>query len=156
MRIGIGQDSHPFDDQKKLILGGVHIPDTHGLGGNSDGDVVYHALCNALGSAIGLGSLGTYADEMCRNGITESAAYVNYVMQHVHTRNFCIGNVSVSLEAQRPRLEKHCEAMKKNIAQLCNITPDCVGITATSGEGLTAFGRGEGIQALAIATLYER
>ena len=157
IRVGIGQDSHRFENfskNKNLILGGIKIDTDLKFQANSDGDVILHSLCNALGSAIGLGSISTYADKMClEQGIIDSRKYVEYIFQKVKEKNYKIQNVSNSIEAKKPKLEKHFPEMKKIIAQILEINVDDVGITATSGEELTAFGKGEGIQVFVIVCI---
>lgn len=156
IRVGLGQDSHPFEPDgsaKPLILGGVLFPGHPGLRANSDGDVVLHALFNALSQAIGGRSLGVYADPLCARGVTDSKAYLQVALDMVSRAGYTIGNVGVSIEAYRPRIEPMAEQMKESIAGLLGISADQVGITATSGEGLTAFGRGEGVQAFVIVSL---
>jgi 2-C-methyl-D-erythritol 2,4-cyclodiphosphate synthase len=156
MRVGLGQDSHAFEPDssaKPLILGGVVFPGTPGLKANSDGDVVLHAIFNALSAAIGKRSLGIYADPICARGIKDSAAYLAVALDMVREAGYTVGNVSVSIEARRPRIEPRAAEMQQRIAALLGVSADRVGLTATSGEGLTAFGRGEGIQALVIACL---
>ncbi len=156
-RIGIGQDSHKFERErnKPLILGGVKIPDEIGLLASSDGDVFLHSICNALSSAIGGDSLGTWADSMClEKKVTDSKEYVNYIFQKVKKLGFIVGNISISVEAKRPRLPfKVIYEIKEQISKLLEINIDQVGITFTSGDNLTAFGRGEGIQAIVIVNL---
>ncbi|MBU0647610.1 2-C-methyl-D-erythritol 2,4-cyclodiphosphate synthase [Patescibacteria group bacterium] len=156
MKIGIGQDSHPFDSHKKLYLGGIVISKHPGLKGNSDSDVVLHALCNALTSAVGQGSLATYSDKMCQSGITDSQEYVKTALNFVTKNNYQVNNVSISIEALKPKLEKHFPAMKKSISKILNIAENSVGITATSGEHLTTFGKGQGIQAFAAVTIIKK
>lgn len=158
IKVGIGQDSHRFskDENKPLFLGGVKFLNEIGLEGNSDGDVVIHALCNALGSAIGEGSLSTYSDKMCKNSVTDSTEYLKVVLMNVKNRGYKVNNVSISVEAQKPKIESSGDKMKTKLAKLIGIKKDSVGITATTGEGLTAFGRGEGIQVFAIVSLIKR
>lgn len=160
IRVGIGQDSHHFDnfsENKSLILGGIKIDTDLKFQANSDGDVVLHSLCNALGSAIGLGSISTYADKMClEEKITDSRKYVEYIFQKVKEKGYKIQNVSISLEAKKPKLEKHFPEMKKSIANLLETEIENIGITATSGEELTAFGKGEGIQVFAIVCIIKK
>jgi 2-C-methyl-D-erythritol 2,4-cyclodiphosphate synthase len=153
-RTGIGQDSHRFEaagSAKGLVLGGVRIPGCPGLSGNSDADVVLHALVNAISGISGINVLGKRTDEMClAQGITDSTAYVKAALQTLGT--FRITHVSVSVEGKRPVLSPHIDSIKASIAELLGLNPSEVGLTATSGEGLTAFGRGEGLQAFVIAT----
>lgn len=156
-RIGVGQDSHAFDKNtdKSLVLGGVAIEKSGGLAGDSDGDVILHSLCNALSSAIGGDSLGTWADELCLNqGIKDSMAYVTTIMEKVVTKGFKVENVAISVEAKKPRVSfELAQIMKKTIASLLNTQSNQIGITFTSGDGLTSFGRGEGVQALSVVLI---
>ena len=156
-KVGIGQDSHKFLKEKglkDLILGGIKINYDFGLDSNSDADVVLHSLCNALSSAIGGESLSTWADKMCQDGIKDSVKYLEVVLEKIKQNNYSIGNISVAIEAKKPRLQTEIERMKNKLAQVLNINVNQIGITATSGEGLTAFGRGEGIQAFSIVNLF--
>ena len=156
IRVGFGHDSHPFEPEgttKPLILGGVVFAGQPGLHANSDGDVVLHALFNALSQAIGKRSLGIYADPLCQAGVTDSRAYLKVALDMLGEAGYTIGNVGISIEARRPRIEPMARAMKSSIASLLGVSADQVGITATSGEGLTSFGRGEGIQVFAIASV---
>ena len=151
VKIGIGQDSHKFKEGKQLVLGGITVENSPGLKANSDGDVVLHALCNALSSAVGKGSISTYADNLClEKGIKDSKEYVKVALGFVKEASYKVNNISIVVEAKQPKLESYLPKMKKSIATLCNAE---TGITVTSGEGLTAFGRGEGIQAIAIVSL---
>ena len=156
MRVGLGQDSHAFEQdgsRKPLVLGGVVFAGHPGLLANSDGDVVLHALFNALSQAVGKRSLGVYADPICRRGITDSKEYLRVALDMVRQAGYTINNVGVSIEARRPQIEPMAEQMKASIAGILGVGDDQVGITATSGEGLTAFGRGEGIQVFVIVSL---
>lgn len=157
-RVGIGQDSHKFvevGDKKPLIMGGILIPDYQGLETNSDGDVILHALFNALSSAVGGESLGVYADPMYFDqGITDSSEYLKVALKMVSDAKFRVNNISIAIEAKKPRFPKDLTLkIRENIGKLCNIPENCVGITTTSGEELTAFGKGEAIQVFAIVSL---
>ncbi len=156
MRIGIGQDSHRFEkniDDTVLILGGIRIEGSPGLKANSDGDVIIHALCNAIGSAVGKGSLSTYSDDHCKQGITDSTRYLKVALGYIHEKGLKVNNVSITLEAASPHLEPHLIRMKTRLSKILGITRDDVGITVTSGEGLSDFGKGLGIQAIAVISL---
>ncbi len=147
---GLGQDSHKFEDEKSkpLILGGIEIEYEKSLKGNSDADPVLHAITNAVSSISGKNILGKYADELCKNeGITDSAVYLEHAQKYL--KNCRILHCAVSIECLEPKLSKHIEKMKDRIAALLNLKKDEVGITATTGEGLTEFGKGNGIQTLA-------
>lgn len=154
-RIGLGQDSHRFsaDRNKKLILGGCLIPDETGLEANSDGDVVLHALFNAVSSAIGERSLGYYADKMFRKGITDSAEYLKVMLGKLKQKNLKISNVSISIEAKKPKLEGYTGKIKASLSKILNLEKENIGITYTSGDGLTSFGQGKGIQGFAVVMI---
>ncbi|NLD98328.1 MAG: 2-C-methyl-D-erythritol 2,4-cyclodiphosphate synthase [Fibrobacter sp.] len=154
----IGQDSHRFEpdnSNKPLILGGIHIPGCCGLSGNSDADVLLHALTNAISGVSGINILGKIADELClKEGITDSRVYLERAIETISS--YQIIHVSCSIEAARPRLSAHISAIRDSLARLLSIEPRHVCITATSGEGLTSFGRGEGIQAFVIVSVKEK
>lgn len=153
-RVGIGLDSHKFTDEPKpLVLGGVVIPDENGLEANSDGDVILHSLFNALSQAAGGKSLGFYADPLCKNGIKNSDAYLKKALEMIKEGGLKINNIGIMIEAKRPRLDEHGERIKERIAELCGIDSLKIGLTATSGEELTPFGKGEGIQVFSIVSL---
>lgn len=135
------------------MLGGVLIPDARGLDGNSDADVVLHALCRALEQAVGREDFSRYADEMTRNGVTDSAEYVKVAKRHVEEAGYRVNNIGLSIEASKPRIDVFCDAIKNLVAGILGIPPTAIGINATSGEGMTPFGQGEGIQAFAIVSI---
>ena len=158
-RFAIGQDSHSFEKDpakqyaKPLVLGGIVFDDMPCLSANSDGDVVLHALTNAISGITCKNILGGRADEMCRAGITDSAMYLKAAMEDLEAAGGSIVNVSVSIEAARPKFFGRIPEMRESLAKLLCIAPDRCGITATSGEGLTAFGHGEGIAVFAAVTV---
>ncbi len=152
--IGLGQDSHAFDNKKGLTLGGVFIEDEFALQANSDGDVIIHALCNALLQALGKKSLGAFADRWCeKKNIKDSTKYLTKIVRMVHKKGYVINNIGIMIEAKKPNMDPLSNSMKKNIAKLCKIDINRVGINATSGEELTAFGKGKGIQVYSIVTV---
>ena len=157
-RIGFGQDSHRFstNPERKLILGGVDFPGTTGLDGNSDADVVLHALCRALEQATGNDSFAQYADAMSASGINDSREYVKIAKSHVEDAGYRVNNVGLTIEADRPRIEPMRQQLKESVATLLDIPVQAVGINASTGETLTSFGKGEGIQAFAIVSLVSR
>ena len=149
----IGQDSHRFtDEDKPLLLGGVHFTGHKGLAANSDGDVVLHAITNAVSGLTCVNILGKPADEMCNSGITDSAVYLAEALKTLNPRGMRLMHVSVSIECKTPRMTPRIEEMRESIGRLCGILPENVGVTATTGEELTAFGKGEGIAVTAIVT----
>ena len=154
-RVGFGHDSHKFskNQHKKLVLGGCIIPNEIGLEANSDGDLILHALFNAISSAIGDNSLGCYSDEMCKKGITDSREYLKVVLIKLNQKNLKINNVSISIEALKPKLEPYTGKIKESLSKILELDKDNLGITYTSGEGLTSFGQGKGMQCFAVASL---
>ncbi|NLN66108.1 MAG: 2-C-methyl-D-erythritol 2,4-cyclodiphosphate synthase [Clostridiaceae bacterium] len=153
IKVSIGQDSHRFDfenKKKKLVLGGIPIEGTPLLG-NSDADVVLHSLTNAISGITGVNILGEIADKMClQDGITDSSIFLLEALKYL---NGTISHVSFSLECSVPKLSPFIPQMKKRIAQLLGIHETSVGITATTGEGLTDFGLGQGIQCFCVLTV---
>ena len=153
-RTGIGQDSHrflPSGSSKPCTIGGVIFEGVPGLDADSDGDVVYHALCNAITSLSGVPILGGIARDLCRkDGITDSQVYLEKALQTL--KNQKIVHLAISIEGKRPLFEEKIENMRKKIASVLKIEVREVGITATSGDGLTDFGCGDGIQCFALMT----
>ncbi len=158
IRVGIGQDSHPFSDDadKACMLGGIAVSGVPGFSGNSDGDVVIHALCAAIEQALGRKNFSTYADDMCKKGITDSCAYLAVAVQHMKEAGYTINNVGISVECKKPKILPIEDDMKTALASL--LETDCarIGINATTGEELTAFGRGEGVSVFAIVTICQK
>ena len=154
MKAAIGQDSHRFEENrgKPLVLGGVLFPGEPGLLANSDGDVVLHAVTNAVSGITCVNVLGGPADALCRTGITDSAVYLQQALAPLRGR---ISALSISVECARPRITPRIPAMRENIARLLGVVPEAVGITATSGEGLTDFGRGLGLSVFCLLTVEE-
>ena len=148
-RTGIGIDSHAFADGRKLILGGVEIPHERGLLGFSDADVLAHAITDALLGAAGLGDIGQHfpdTDEQWRGADSME------LLRVVAARVGAIEHVDCTVMMERPKLSPHREAIRANLEQLLGCT---VNVKATTGEGMGFVGRGEGVAALAVATLRE-
>lgn len=153
-RVGIGQDSHMFDKKKKgLMIGGILIKNLPKLQANSDGDVILHAVFNALSQAIGDKSIGFYADEICKKGITDSREYLKAVMEKIKTQKFNINSLGVMVECKFPKIDLMNGKLKKSLAEILKINTARIGITATSGEEMTVFGNGLGMQCFAIISL---
>ncbi|MCL1946548.1 MAG: 2-C-methyl-D-erythritol 2,4-cyclodiphosphate synthase [Chitinivibrionia bacterium] len=154
MKTALGQDSHRFETKnlsKPLILGGVQIPNETGLEGNSDADVVLHALTNAVSGITTVNILGKKADELCiEKGIKDSKIYLQKSLEYLN--GYKITHISFSVEALKPKLAGYIDKIRENIANLLGISLDCVAMTATTGEGLTDFGKGLGIQVFVIIT----
>ena len=154
-KAGIGQDSHRFDltaQEKKLVLGGVVFGEEPPLQGNSDADVVLHSITNAISGITGVNVIGKMSDEMCREGITDSREYLKVALSYLE--GYRLSHVSVSIECKTPMITPKIDEMKDSIAQVLGLARGDVGITATTGEGLTAFGKGEGVQAISIVSTF--
>jgi len=154
MKCAIGQDSHKFinNESKILILGGVSIHNHSPLKGNSDADVILHSLTNAISGISGVNILGEIADDLClKKGITDSREYVKEALRYM--RDYKIVHVSFSIECKTPYLSPYIEEIKESIASLLKIDISNIGLTATSGEGLSSFGKGLGIMSLCILTV---
>lgn len=156
-RIGLGQDSHRFlpeDSTKPCIIAGVQFDEVPGFKANSDGDLVFHAICNAISSVTGVLILGKIADELClKDGITDSSVYLQEALKTLGKKQ--IEHVAISLEGSRPHFLKKIDEMRQSVAKILKIELSQVGITATSGEGLTDFGCGDGLQCFVILTTVE-
>ncbi len=154
-KVGIGQDSHRIQEPaagKALVLGGLTLKEAYALEGNSDSDVVLHAITNAISGITGKPVLGPVADKLCKAGVTDSAAYLQRALEDLDDTGYRLTHVSVTLECQRPKIMPLHAAMTVKVAELLGLAIEDVGITATSGEGLTDFGKGLGIQAFACAS----
>ena len=128
------------------MLAGVKIPSASGLIAHSDGDVLVHAVMDALLSAAGLKDIGHYfpdTDEQWKGA--SSMAMLSQVMELIQNQGFAVGNISVAIQAEKPRLAKHIDAMKNALARALDISVDCVGISAGTNEGLGYVGEGKGI-----------
>ena len=156
MRVGHGYDVHAFGDGALIVLGGEKIPHSKGLVAHSDGDVVLHALSDALLGALGLGDIGHHFpdNDPALEGV-DSRILLRKVVEQMRTQGYEIGNVDVTIIAQRPKLADHIEAMRKNIAlDLMTDTTNC-NVKATTTEKLGFTGREEGIAVHAVALLNE-
>lgn len=154
----IGQDSHRFEYEiagKKLILGGIEIEGAPPLAGNSDADVILHALTNAISGLSGVNILGAIADKLCNeDGIKDSKVYLKKALEYL--TEYTISHVSFTIECKRPKLSPFIDKIKDSVATLLGVDKSSIGLTATTGEGLTDFGRGEGIQVFVILSAYKK
>lgn len=157
VRTGIGQDSHrflPADSSKPCVLGGIIFDDVPGFQANSDGDVILHAICNAISSLTGILILGDIADDLClKEGISCSEVYLAKALETLGNQK--ITHVAMTIEAKKPKFKSRLIEMRQNIARLMKLDLSQVGITATTGEGLTDFGCGDGVQVFVIVTTEE-
>jgi len=156
MRIGQGYDVHCLVDNRKLIIGGVDIPHNKGLEAHSDGDVLIHALCDALLGAAGLGDIGKHfpdTDENFKNA--DSRELLKSVIKKVKLQGLALGNADCTIVAQSPKMAPHIDKMRKNLAEDCNVSIENMNIKATTTEQLGFEGRAEGIAAQAVVLLNE-
>lgn len=155
-RIGFGEDIHRLVQGRKLILGGVEIPYELGLLGHSDADVVLHALADSILSALGEDDIGAHFpdNDPSLEGL-DSRRIIEFAAKTADLRGYCVGNTSISIIAERPKLRPYIDSMRSEIAKLLCVEKSCVGISANTNEGLDALGRKEAIKVHAV-TLLER
>lgn len=154
MRVGQGFDVHAFGPGDKVVVGGVVIPHDRGVLAHSDGDVLLHALCDALLGAAGLGDIGRHFpddDPQYRNA--DSRALLRMVHAKVHARGWTLVNADTTVIAQAPRLAAHVRAMIERIAEDLEVAPEAINVKATTTERLGFTGRKEGIAAQAVVLL---
>jgi 2-C-methyl-D-erythritol 2,4-cyclodiphosphate synthase len=154
MRIGHGFDVHAFGEGESITLGGVSIPYERGLVAHSDGDVLVHALCDALLGAIGAGDIGGhFPDTDPANAGIDSRQLLRQVFELVADAGFHLGNADLTVVAQDPKMAPHIPAMRENLAADLKAPVELVNVKATTTEQLGAIGRGEGIAAHAVVLL---
>ncbi len=156
IRVGFGYDIHRFSKRRKLVLGGVDIPDVSGLAAYSDGDVLYHSICDALLGALGEGDIGQHfppGDRRWKD--VSSQVLIEKVMEKVRRAGARVSNVDCTLVALKPRISLYRQAMRNNVARLLGIEPQDVNIKATTAERIGQLGRGRGIACYAVATIQQ-
>jgi len=154
MRVGSGYDVHAFGPGDHVTLGGVKIPFERGVLAHSDGDVLLHALCDALLGAMGLGDIGQhFPDTDPRWKDADSRVFVRHCTTLLQERAWRLVNVDVTVIAQAPRLGAYRAQMRANVAADLDVEPERVNIKATTHEGLGALGRAEGLAAQAVVLL---
>lgn len=151
--VGIGQDSHRFSDKTGMTLAGVHFADLPAFDANSDGDVVLHAIFNAISQCLSEKSLGFYADPLCKKGIKDSKEYLKIMLEKLADKNLRINHLGLMIEGARPKIDPISMQLKQSLSGLLDLPAQSIGITATTGEDLTSFGRGEGLQCFAIISV---
>ena len=154
VRVGIGYDSHRYASGRKLRLGGVTIPHTHGLAGHSDGDAVLHAIIDALLGATALGDIGTYfPDNDPKWKDADSAFLVKETVDAVKAGKWAVHQVDVTVVLERPKLAPHIGQMRAATARALGIAMEHVSIKAKTNEGMGWIGRNEGVGCVAVATV---
>jgi 2-C-methyl-D-erythritol 2,4-cyclodiphosphate synthase len=156
VRTGIGYDIHRLVEERKLFLGGVEIPYIRGLLGHSDGDVLIHAVSDALLGALALGDIGEHFSntDPQYKGVA-SGEILRKVMEMVKARKFRVNNVDAVVIAEEPNIQPFKERMAEGMAKMLEVTRDSVSIKATTNEGVGSLGRGEAIAVFAVASLEE-
>jgi 2-C-methyl-D-erythritol 2,4-cyclodiphosphate synthase len=156
VRTGIGVDSHRFEPGRRLVLGGVEIPHAAGLAGHSDADVLTHAIVDALLGAAGLGDIGQlFPDTDPAFEDADSMELLRDVVRRVGAAGWAVGHVDATVLMERPKLAPHREAIAAALAAQLG-TDATVNVKATTGERMGFVGRGEGVAAMAVATLHPR
>jgi 2-C-methyl-D-erythritol 2,4-cyclodiphosphate synthase len=154
MRVGVGYDLHRLVEGRRLVLGGVTIPFEKGLLGHSDADVLFHAVCDALLGAVGLGDVGQHfpnTDPKFKD--VSSTTLLEQTLQMVRDKGFCVNNLDATILAEAPKLAPYSGVMETNLAALLELEPSRVNVKATTMEGMDAIGKGEAIAAICMVTL---
>jgi 2-C-methyl-D-erythritol 2,4-cyclodiphosphate synthase len=154
IRTGIGLDTHAFAAGRPFLLGGVEIPHELGLAGHSDADVLTHAIIDALLGAAGMGDIGQhFPDTDPRWKGADSIVLLRAVVGMLEAAGFALHNVDATVMLERPKVGPHREAIRAALADALGLAPGAVNVKATTGEKMGFVGRGEGVAALAIATV---
>lgn len=154
MRIGCGYDSHRFMPGDHVMLGGVKIPFTQGVAAHSDGDVLLHAIVDALLGAAALGDIGQhFPDTDPRYAGFSSSDFLREVMDLLQAQHYRVGNVDATVILELPKLNPRIQAIREHLANLLSVSMTQVSVKATTNEKMGFIGRGEGIAAMSVVTL---
>ncbi len=154
MRIGHGYDVHKFEENRRLIIGGVVIPYEKGLLGHSDADVLLHAISDALLGAAALGDIGKHFPDSSNEFLNiDSRILLRKVVCLLNENGYKIGNIDATVIAQKPKMSPHIAEMRRNIAEDCGVTLDKINVKATTEEGLGFTGKLLGISAHAVCII---
>ena len=157
IRVGIGYDSHRFEEGRPLVLGGIRIPHPRGLAGHSDADVVAHALIDAILGAAAAGDIGQhFPDTDPKWKGADSMALLRSAHQLVRERGYAVAQADLTIITEQPQLSPHLAAMAAKLAERLGAPPGSVSVKAKTNEGMGFIGRGEGIAVIAVATLEAR
>lgn len=157
MRIGFGYDSHRFEEGRRLVLGGVTIPESPGLKAHSDGDVLIHAVIDALLGAAALGDIGSHfpdSSEEWRGA--DSAILLAEVVRELFDAGWKVGNIDATVICERPRLRGYVDEIRANLAKILNIDVFCVSVKGKTNEKMDDVGAGVGIEVHCVALLEEQ
>ncbi len=154
MRVGTGYDSHRFEEGRRLVLGGVHIPDHPGLSGHSDGDAITHAVIDAILGAAAMGNIGSHfpPDDETWKG-ADSMDLLERTRQILESKGFTVVNIDVTVICEKPKMAPHLDAIKKRFGEVLQLTSDRVSIKGKSNEGLGWIGSGEGLAVHSVALI---
>jgi 2-C-methyl-D-erythritol 2,4-cyclodiphosphate synthase len=154
VRCGIGYDLHRLAEGRKLIVGGMELPFDKGSVGHSDGDVLAHALCDALLGAAGLGDIGThFPDTDSKWKAANSLLFLEHARKLLEEKHFVIEHVDAVVITEKPKLGPHFPKMREALARALGVTANHIHLKAKTNEGVDAVGRGEAIAAYVVATL---
>lgn len=154
MRVGLGYDSHRFQEGRKLLLAGVHIPGHAGLSGHSDGDAVAHAVTDALLGAAGESDIGThFPPSDSRFEDADSMELLARVLRMLEGKNYQVVNVDVTVVCETPRIGPHASDMRRSLASVLGVAPDFVSVKGKTNEGMGWIGDGEGLAVHAVALI---
>ena len=154
MRVGLGYDSHVFDEGRPLRLGGVLIPDAPGLRGHSDADALVHALVDALYGAAALGDIGShFPDTDPRWANADSLQFLRAAVAEVRAAGYTVGNVDATVICERPKLHPHIDAIRACLAEELGVDVSSVSVKAKTNEGMDAVGEGRGLAVHCVALL---
>jgi 2-C-methyl-D-erythritol 2,4-cyclodiphosphate synthase len=157
IRVGIGYDSHRFEEGRPLVLGGIRIPHPRGLAGHSDADAVAHALIDAILGAAAAGDIGQhFPDTDPKWKGADSMALLRSAHQLVRERGYALSQADLTIITEQPQLSPHLAAMAAKLAERLEAPPGSVSLKAKTNEGMGFIGRGEGIAVIAVATLEAR
>ena len=156
-RCGIGYDLHRLEEGRKLIVGGIELPFDKGPVGHSDGDVLAHALCDALLGAAGLGDIGThFPDTDPKWKGANSMLFLEHARKLVDEKHLAIEHIDAVVIAEKPNLGPHFPKMRGALAKALSVGPEQINLKAKTNEGVDAIGRGGAIAAYVVATLISR
>lgn len=155
-RVGFGYDSHRFAPDRPLVLGGVHIPFEQGLAAHSDGDVLIHALCDALLGAAALKDIGTHFPDTdgAFEGI-DSTLLLARVLELLHKKGWRVNNIDCTLILEQPKMKPYIDEMTQQLSRLLDLDPDRCSIKAKTNEKMGFTGHGEGIAATVVASIIQ-
>lgn len=157
MRVGVGFDSHPFEYNRQLRLGGMEIPNPRGLKGHSDGDALLHAITDAILGAAGAGSIGEqFPDSDPRWKGADSSVFASAAGRIAGERGFSIANLDAIVIGESPRIAPHAAALRARVAEILGTQADRISIRGTSTNGLGYLGRQDGLAAVAVVLLEEK